>query len=117
MGTTAKQRLVAAIRRFTNDGEAPNGEAERQIERLSTMAMPGDVLNGFAKMCEAMADDTGELRRAAQEFFGPDFDAAPSDDGAECPTCGAHIPEERLCEADRGVRRIAEGAGDRGDDK
>lgn len=80
------ERLVEAIRRITVDAvdadgaEVPNGRAEAAIERLAQLSrtFTPEVNGLFADLCEAMADDTKELREAANGYFGGDFGKAGS---------------------------------------
>jgi hypothetical protein len=85
----AARRLKAAIRAFTV--EAPNGDAngtaERALLTLEKLLDPvvwgavaphaedlyKQIAGELAKLSEGFADDTGELRRAADAFFGEDF--------------------------------------------
>jgi hypothetical protein len=83
------ERLVAAIRAFTadrEDGEGnsiPNGPAEEAFADLGAALWAGD-LNATAAAASAavfaLADDTRELRQAAEDYFGGDF-RAPDDGG------------------------------------
>lgn len=91
-----RRRLQAAIRRITVDqsNDRPNGTTEAALERVDLACerlrvactmLCGDSaeqrvrdevidLNGaLSVLCEAMADDTKELREAAEMYFGGDF--------------------------------------------
>lgn len=78
----ATKRLFAAIRRQTveeRSADEPNGPTEDALMRLG-----GAVINQswerakelYPSLCNAMADDSGELARAAQAVFGVDFTKA-----------------------------------------
>lgn len=82
----AAQRFTNAIRRFTVEApnDKPNGPVEEAIVGLlnslskSSYVAFGprafNIANGWgAKLCQALADDTKELREAADAYFGGDF--------------------------------------------
>lgn len=82
----AAQRITNAIRRFTVDAPdgKPNGPVEEAINglvdslSLSSYKAFGprafNIANGWgAKLSEAFAADTKELREAADAYFGGDF--------------------------------------------
>jgi len=78
-GTSSPQhRLFAAIRRFTVDD--PNGKpiyrADHAMLRLQDATAVADIQEiraAAAEFCDASADDSQELREAAEAFFGGDF--------------------------------------------
>lgn len=87
MSLEQRDKLIGAIRRITvdADNDKPNGPAEEAIERLSVLLDPSTwtaemtrdaliarvaTLNGYmADLCNALADDTHELREAATAYF------------------------------------------------
>ena len=72
-------RLRAAIRRFTVDadgGSSPNGPAEQALGMLGDALAKGQVgaaRDAYVAYLKTSADDVGELRRAAEEWFEEDF--------------------------------------------
>lgn len=87
---STQDALIAAIRAITVDlpDDQPNGPAERALLHLQDMLDPGywpwgDVaacqrrlsqVNGaMAELCEALANETRDLRVAAEAHFGGDF--------------------------------------------
>lgn len=99
------RRLCSAIRRFTVDvdgGRAPNGQAEWWLGMLVDALGRGEL--AAAQQCVEpylthSADDTQELREAAEAYFGGDFRAAdqpPHDDAApEEPAEAERVPRAR----------------------
>lgn len=89
------EQLKRAIRAFTVDaytaaGEhAPNGPAEAAWLRLSEalLALPGAtgqrVAGLVSEYLEADIERLGNLRRAAEAFFGEDFQSASDSAGQE----------------------------------
>lgn len=109
--------LIDAIRAFTVEGpdDKPNGRAEAAILLLSAMLDPAkwgpmttqqrailDTANGAAAaLCEALADDTLNLRVAAETFFGGDF-RKPAGLAQDVASAGAADPWKPWPESDEG---------------
>lgn len=76
------KRLLDAIRRFTVDMGAarPNGTVQKQaLLLLGLVDMNSAAGEAVLKLAEAMAADTHELRRAAEEYFsGVDLKNPPN---------------------------------------
>lgn len=76
------KRLLDAIRRFTVDMGAarPNGTVQKQALLLVGLVdMNSAAGEAMIKLAEAMAADTNELRRAAEEYFsGVDLKNPPN---------------------------------------
>lgn len=98
----ARAALVRAIRAIMVDmpDGGPNGEAERQIERLSKMRnLPTEALDALSGLCESLADDTRALRLAADAFFGGDFRLPAEPEPTDDATIGTAYTSARLAAA------------------
>lgn len=92
----ALEKAIRAITVDAPDGQ-PNGEAERQLERIAWLMKPSNAPSGkanaawyqamcdaFGRLCGAWADDSKRQRVAADAYFGGDF-RKPAADGTRTP--------------------------------
>lgn len=93
-----ERRLCAAIRRLTVDmpDDQPNGPAEQALVDLQRWVPSTDtfVRDALARLCDALADDTRELRLAAESYFGSDFRApqpSPTEEKAPEQSAGPDV--------------------------
>jgi hypothetical protein len=78
LAVSSSEGLIRAIRAFTVDApnDEPNGAAEAALSKLGEALRSCDrnrALNAYEAYCAAAADDTGNLRKAAEGYFGVSF--------------------------------------------